>query len=89
MEIPSQELPTVWMPKEYDYSENMLKHELTAKYSHDALRESFELSRYQSIRELSVYDVVNDIDDLKEVVNTYICDGMIKPVKLNYENGTS
>ena len=48
-----------------------------------------ELSRYQSIRELSVYDAVNDADDLKDVVNNYICNGMVKAAKLRYENGTT
>lgn len=62
----------------------MLKHELTAKYSYDALRDSVELRRYQSLKELSVIDVANDPDDLKEVVNTYICEGMIKAAKVKY-----
>jgi phage gp36-like protein len=62
----------------------MLKHELTAKYSYDALKESVDLSRYQSIKELQVFDAVNDVDDLKDVVNSYICSGMVRPAKLTY-----
>jgi glycine/D-amino acid oxidase-like deaminating enzyme len=39
-EVTSQCLPIVWMPKEYDWSEDMLKHELVSKLSYEYLRES-------------------------------------------------
>ncbi len=47
-----------------------------------------ELSRYQSIKEVSVVDVANDEGELKEVVSNYVSD-MVKPGKIVYENGSS
>ena len=82
-EIASQILPVIWMPKEHDWSEDLLQHELLTKMSYDQFKESVGLARYQSVKEVTVWDVANDGDDLKEVVSSYVCD-MVKPQKINF-----
>ena len=37
-QVVSGEMPVVWMPKEYDWSEDMLKHEVVSKLAYDHLR---------------------------------------------------
>jgi len=44
------------MPKDYDWSEDELKHELISKMSYDFYKVSNSLNRYQSIRKMTVYD---------------------------------
>ena len=48
--------PSVWLPSEYDWSEDMLKHELFSKLAYDYYRESVALHRYQGLKEVTVYD---------------------------------
>lgn len=88
VQVSSQAMPVIWMPNEYEWSEDMLCHQLISKLSFDFLKESVELSRYQSIKEVSVVDVANDEGELKEVVSNYVSD-MVKPGKIVYENGSS
>jgi succinate dehydrogenase/fumarate reductase flavoprotein subunit len=54
--LASQSLPQVWMPNDYDWSEDELKHELISKMSYDFYKVSNSLKRYQSIKKMTVYD---------------------------------
>ena len=48
--VTSGEMGVVWMPKQYDWSEDMLKHEVLSKLSYDYFRQSVDLNRYQSLK---------------------------------------
>ena len=63
--MPSGELGMVWMPNQYDWSEDMLKHEVVSKLSYDSFLEAVTLNRYQSLKELPVIDTANDPDELR------------------------
>jgi len=49
-QVISGEMAVIWMPKEHDWSEDMLTHEVVSKLSYDYLRESMDLNRYQALR---------------------------------------
>ena len=63
--VPSGELGVVWMPNQYDWSEDMLKHEVMSKLAYDSFLEAVGLNRYQSLKELPVIDTANDPDELR------------------------
>jgi len=64
----------------------MLKHELFSKLAYDYFKESVAIHRYQSLKEVVVYDNLNEPEDLKEVVGNYVCD-IFRPAEIGYENG--
>ena len=84
--ILSQIMPMIWMPKDYDWSEDMLKHELMSKLSFDFLKESVTLNRYQSLKEITILDAANDPDELKELITSYV-GNLIKTTNIRHPNG--
>lgn len=80
-------LPVVWLPNDYDWSEDMLMHELISKLSFDFFRDCVDLTKYQSVKETTVVDLANDEDELREVVSSYVSN-MVQGARVIYENGS-
>jgi hypothetical protein len=79
-------VPRVFMPNNYDWSADSLKHELLAKISYDFLKESARISRYQGVRCIKAYDMEHSREDLKEVVSEYVFDAF-KETNVRFEGG--